>query len=1257
MPPSACHSDGCKHEEHVLQPQCDSVTLNGMASSAVAEADSRCFFPKLKIFNSPLLTKIIIFASLFIIMEKTALIARIERFIKKFYLNRLIQGTLTGLILMIVLFLIVNGIEYFSWLPQKGRLILLLLFILGTLFVAIFFFAVPIVNLIRFRKKMSDEQASVIIGKFFPEISDKLLNTIQLSNELSQNSDNQLLIATIEQRTENLKPINFSDAVNFKDNYKYLKIFGFAFIVLTVTLIFLPDFSKKPTQRIINYSQEYVKPLPFSVELSATSLEVTQGKDAKISIHVSGERIPDAFYVKGSNGIRLMNKLSTNDFRFIFKNVNQKEDFFIEGGDYRSPVISLNVRPNPTMLCYEAKLTFPKYINRKNETLDGKTHIIAPQGTNIEFTFHTRDVDSISIAESTNTNVMENHYSPIQQSSNEYVFNLHALKSTKFTVTLYNNWNISDAIPFTVEVIPDAYPDIQVQHFHENFSKQTYYSGLIADDYGFTKLLYHLEVDGKPNLSFIKNIPFDKRNIRTSFYYSIDIDTLILYRGDEVKAYFEIFDNDGINGAKSKRSEVFYFSLPTTEQLDSIANSSENQILDNLSQRSDELQNLRKDIENMLRDLMAKKELDWSDKEKMKDLLEKQKEVRREWEKIQEEQKELSDFIRENELSSEELIKKQEEIHKLFDELIPDEMKKLMEEIEQLLNDMPREKMQEIMKELKKNNVNLQKMMERNLSLLEQLKVEKDMNLLLEKMQELADELLENTDSISAQEAVNQFNKIEQNLDSIIEKNNGLNDPFDINKDEQAFEEIQQDLENAADYEDEGEKDNAKQQKQKAGQKMKEMGEKMSSLMMGGEMDQLAEDAHLVRILLENIVRSSHAEEELMQKISIMKKDDPTVSQKIARQKEISENFVMVEDSLRKMANRQTSIKNFVFSELQIINQQLSSSMQDILELKFGNATHKQQNAMMSMNNLALMLAESLNEMESMMDGSGSSCSKPSKSKDNKGKQKTMKNMKDLQKQLGEQLKQMQQQMQQQQKDGSPMDNMSEEFARMAAQQELIREGMQQILDEMKQNGILGDDGINQIIKDMEKLEEDIVNKRITNQTIRRNKDIMSRMLKAEKAQQEREKEEKRKSDEYKGPEKKRDIDELRYEESIKKQQDFLRTNPIEYQPFYKQKINEYFFNRNRHLEQSLFPASSTDTFSLFISRDLFSPVCSSDCFSSVSSTDTFSSVISSDRRKSRNLLQTECYYFAEAPSLPLRSSRNDVVKFKLCRNNELKTI
>lgn len=46
----------------------------------------------------------------------------------------------------------------------------------------------------------------------------------------------------------------------------------------------------------------------------------------------------------------------------------------------------------------------------------------------------------------------------------------------------------------------------------------------------------------------------------------------------------------------------------------------------------------------MLKDLVSKKELNWSDKEKMKELLEKQQQLQEEWENVKEEQKKLSDF-------------------------------------------------------------------------------------------------------------------------------------------------------------------------------------------------------------------------------------------------------------------------------------------------------------------------------------------------------------------------------------------------------------------------------------------------------------------------------------------------------------------------------------------------------------------------------------------------------------------------------------
>ena len=436
------------------------------------------------------------------------------------------------------------------------------------------------------------------------------------------------------------------------------------------------------------------------------------------------------------------------------------------------------------------------------------------------------------------------------------------------------------------------------------------------------------------------------------------------------------------------------------------------------------------------------------------------------------------------------------------------------------------------------------------------------------KMNELSEKLQNanenNNDSLSAKDAENQFNKLSQELDSIMEKNKGLQEPFNISKDEKMEDEINQDLEEAGEMEENGDDSGSSQKKNDAGKKMKQMAERLSMDMMMGGMEQMGEDAHLVRILLENVVRSSHEEENLMNEVGSMKKDDPSLSNKISRQKEIVDNFAMVEDSLRKMARRQPKIKNFVFTELQLINQQLGQAMKEMNEMTLTSATSRQQRAMMSMNNLALMLSESLNDMnESMMEASGS-CSKPKNSKKpSKGKQ-SMKNMKDLQEQLGKQLEQLRKEMQQQQqKDGKPQQSMSEEFARMAAEQEMLREGMQKMLEEMKKDGLTGDDGINEIIKDMEKLEEDLVNKKISSQTMKRNRDILSRMLKAQNAQEEREKEEKRKSEEFKGSYEKRDINELEYQENLKKQQEFLKMNSIEYQPFYREKINDYFFKKN----------------------------------------------------------------------------------------------
>lgn len=1096
------------------------------------------------------------------------MIEKIEGFTRKYYLNRLIQGVLVGAVLWIVFYLLINGLEYFSWFPPKGRFVLFLFLLAGSAFVLVYHFLIPLVNLIRFRKKMSVEQASVMIGKFFPEIKDKLLNTIQLSNQMAAEGDNALLAATIEQRSARLSPIRFSDAVDLRSNLKYLGIFFGLLLLLILLMVFLPSFAVQPTQRIVNYEQQFEKPLPYQVEILQDNIETTQGKEVKFNIRVTGDRIPDAFYVKSELGQQLMTKGSANDFSYTFKNLFNDLTFNVMGGEYTSRPLHITVRPNPTLLSYRCELRYPAYIHRTNETLEAKTRLIVPQGTQLTFSFTTRDTEQMTVSR-------DSLNSTLTAKDDVFEYQFVAAQSTKFEVQVENSWNRTiEPLPFSVDVLPDAYPDIRVESFDEQLSTDVYFSGLVTDDYGFSRLTFNCKVKEPIEKNIVKTVPLDLKQTRSSFFYQFNMDSLGIMPGQNMEVYFEVWDNDGFHGPKSKRSETFTYYKPSEAALDSVANQQSEDIMERLQEKSQEANKLQDEIEKMLQDLIQKKDLDWSDKEKMKELMEKQQQIQDEWNKLQQEQEKLADFMKENEIANEDLLKKQEQINKLFDEVIPEELQKMMEQIDKLLEEMPREQMQQTMQDIKKNNQKMQELLDRNLALLEQLKMEKDLNDLANKLDKLGEELQkqeaenqqkeagEETDQKSAEEAKEEFDKMMDELDELLEKNQELQDPFDMQKDEEMQESIDQDLQDAMQQEQNqqnGQQQNSQQKKQDAGQKMQQMAQNMMMQMQMQGMQQMAEDAHLVRILLENVVHASHEQEALMNEIGSIRSDDPSLVEKIIHQKEVADNFNMVRDSLRSMAMRQPMIQNFIFDELHTIENQSGNAMKQLNDLKLSQAFRHQQTAMMSMNNLALMLAESLENMENSMESMGmpmQSC----QSKPGKQGQQSMKNMQQMQQQLSEQLKQMQQKMEQGQQTPN---SMSEEFARMAAEQEMLRQGMQQMLSDMKENGQVGDDGLNEIIKDMEKLEEELVNKKINKKMVERSQRIESRMLESQKAQEKREQEEKRKSNEFKGTQFDRRIDEILYKESLKKNQEFLRSNPIEFAPYYRDKINEYYLRKN----------------------------------------------------------------------------------------------
>ena len=93
----------------------------------------------------------------------------------------------------------------------------------------------------------------------------------------------------------------------------------------------------------------------------------------------------------------------------------------------------------------------------------------------------------------------------------------------------------------------------------------------------------------------------------------------------------------------------------------------------------------------------------------------------------------------------------------------------------------------------------------------------------------------------------------------------------------------------------------------------------------------------------------------------------------------------------------------------------------------------------------------------------------------------------------------------------------------------------------------------------MEEMEKDLVNKKIDQETLDRQKDIMIRLLKAENAERQREMDQKRKSTEaFDAP----ISNPLKYSEYQKRKEqevEMLKTIPPALKPYYRKKVNDYF--------------------------------------------------------------------------------------------------
>jgi hypothetical protein len=198
----------------------------------------------------------------------------------------LIKGIIFFFGLGLLYFLFTLSIEYFLWLKPIGRTLLFWLFVLVELFLVLRLILFPLFKLIKLQKGIDYQQASDIIGNHFNEVGDKLTNFLQLAQNKEQS---ELLLASIQQKSIELQPIPFSNAVNFKANKKYLP---WVVVPIGCILFFYVTGNSgvlfQSFNRVVHFNTAFSPPAPFQFQILNRDLTIEENKDFTIRVRTDG---------------------------------------------------------------------------------------------------------------------------------------------------------------------------------------------------------------------------------------------------------------------------------------------------------------------------------------------------------------------------------------------------------------------------------------------------------------------------------------------------------------------------------------------------------------------------------------------------------------------------------------------------------------------------------------------------------------------------------------------------------------------------------------------------------------------------------------------------------------------------------------------------------------------------------------------------------------------------------------------------------
>ncbi|MCD6460893.1 hypothetical protein J7L67_09560 [bacterium] len=724
-------------------------------------------------------------------MKKFHIISHSIRLIRKTLFLTLFFETLKLFAIMLAgfIFIIVPACYFFSC----SRIIFS---VIGSIYFLISIIILVIDVIIASFKILTLKQTVRFIEKRFPTLNGDLISAYQFEYapaDIEKFSISKNLAEAHIEKTKNAIPEKFLIKQHCLPHKQLGKYWVYLCALMISPLLFFSDFYASAIYNTCQNFTDQEITLKELLIVNPGNIDITYGSSCNIQavMFTTKKTTPYLHYKKGSSKwrIRIMKKDRRFRFSFNLNSIKEPVEYFVKTPYITSPIYLIEPIKRPLILKHEITYRYPAYTQwkPKYEKRMRFSDIKTLKGTQISIKIFCNNIISAAYLNTARDN--ESFLFTANKTNTAEIF-FKVTQNDEYNIKLIDNKN-QENIPlklFRIIAASDKKPDIQIVSPKPNIEMpkemevQIRYKS--SDDIGIGKieLIYSISQSKYQSFDLFTN---SEKTVSYSGIYNWDLKKLLLAAGDEIVYKLKVYDiYPAPMGPNTAESNIHSIRFPSIVEIYKRRAEVFDEPQNDISKLYDKHKLLLKKFKYLSDKLKNSDNMSWNDKKTANEIIQTQQSLQQQ---LEEQSKRIMQSIDELEISYD-IVKKYSQIQEIMDNLLTQKMKTALRQLQEMIRNSDsfkniKAQMQQLQLDMEQYNKNLDRTME----LLKKLSVQNSIKQLLDTLKK----------AMEQQKEINRklYNRKDNNMDKI-DKNY-----FDkkIKDTEKIAEHIKNELKNIAD--------------------------------------------------------------------------------------------------------------------------------------------------------------------------------------------------------------------------------------------------------------------------------------------------------------------------------------------------------------------------------------------------------------------------------------------------------------------------